>query len=83
MHRSQIGRCNNREAYRNQQYLQRAMEEAKRLVLKSPLSDSSRCASPFEMPDTTGSTLKEIMKEMKQDVQDEIDIAASGKLNYC
>lgn len=72
MFSSQIGRCNNKEAYRNQQYLQRAMEEAKKLVSRSPLPGQSRCASPIEMPETTGSTIIEIMKEIKQDVQHEI-----------
>lgn len=66
--RSQIGRCNNRNAFRNQQYLQRAMEEAKKLVTKSPLKESSRAASPIEIVDETGSTLKEILKEIKQDI---------------
>lgn len=32
---SQIGRCHNRESFMNQQSLQRAMEEARRLVLEA------------------------------------------------
>lgn len=44
------------------------MEEARKLIAKSPMPGQSRSASPIEMPDTTGSTIVEIMKDIKQEV---------------
>lgn len=44
------------------------MEEAKKLVARSPLPGQSRSASPIDIPETTGSSIMEIMKDIKQDV---------------
>ncbi|XP_049878326.1 transient-receptor-potential-like protein isoform X2 [Pectinophora gossypiella] len=64
---SQIGRCRSRESFKNQQNLQRAMEEARKLVLRSPLP-GSRGASPIEMPLTPGHTLLELIKDISTEV---------------
>jgi hypothetical protein len=64
---SQIGRCHNREAYRNQQNLMKAMAEARRLVEKGPLP-SSRSISPVEYEDHS-KTLLDLLKS----ITDEID----------
>lgn len=59
---SQIGRCHTRESVKKQQNLHRAMEEVKRLaILKSP-ENISRAASPFILPDMTGSDLLDIVR---------------------
>lgn len=63
---TQIGRCRNRESFRNQQNLQRAMEEAKRLVSRSPAV--SRTCSPVEFYDPTTSTLLELLKNITEEV---------------
>lgn len=47
------------------------MEEAKKLVLRSPLPGGSRCGSPIELPDTTGSCLMELLQNIKDEVEEE------------
>lgn len=64
---SQIGRCRSRESFKNQQNLQRAMEEARKLVLRSPLP-GSRAATPIEMPVSPGHTLLELIKDISTEV---------------
>lgn len=59
--RSQIGRCNNKESYKNQQILQRAMEEAHRLKNRSP--DRTRSATPMHLPESTTEHLLDLLKE--------------------
>lgn len=63
---TQIGRCRNRESFRNQQNLQRAMEEAKRLVSRSPAA--SRSCTPVEFYDPTTNTLLELLKNISEEV---------------
>lgn len=62
---TQIGRCRNRESFRNQQNLQRAMEEAKRLVSRSPAA--SRTCTPVEFYDPTTNTLLELLKNITEE----------------
>ncbi|CAH0397075.1 unnamed protein product [Chilo suppressalis] len=64
---SQIGRCRTRESFKNQKNLQRAMDEARKLVLKSPLP-GSRGASPIDLPLTPGDTLLELIKDISTEV---------------
>ncbi|KAF9424359.1 hypothetical protein HW555_000498, partial [Spodoptera exigua] len=64
---SQIGRCRSRESFKNQQNLQRAMEEARKLVLRSPLP-GSRVGTPIEMPISPGHTLLELIKDFSTEV---------------
>ncbi|XP_060806466.1 transient-receptor-potential-like protein [Amyelois transitella] len=73
---SQIGKCRSRESYKNQQNLQRAMDEARKLVLRSPLPDSSRGASPIEMPVTPGHTLLELIKDISTEVGEPVDLSS-------
>nr|XP_049697241.1 transient-receptor-potential-like protein isoform X1 [Helicoverpa armigera] len=65
---SQIGRCRSRESFKNQQNLQRAMEEARKLVLRSPLPEGSRVGTPIEMPISPGHTLLELIKDISTEV---------------
>lgn len=65
---TQIGRCRNRESFRNQQNLQRAMDEAKRLVARSPVV--SRACTPVEFYDPTTSTLLELLKNITEEVDE-------------
>lgn len=62
---TQIGRCRNRESFRNQQNLQRAMDEAKRLVSRSPVA--SRSCTPVEFYDPTTNTLLELLKNITEE----------------
>ncbi|XP_031764997.2 transient-receptor-potential-like protein [Galleria mellonella] len=73
---SQIGRCRSRESFKNQQNLQRAMDEARKLVLRSPLPEGSRGASPIEMPVTPGHTLLELIKDISTEVGEPVDLSS-------
>lgn len=63
---TQIGRCRNRSSFQNQQNLQRAMDEAKRLVSRSPIQ--SRPCTPVEFYDPTTNTLLELLKNIREEV---------------
>ncbi|KAL0829972.1 hypothetical protein ABMA28_003436 [Loxostege sticticalis] len=66
---SQIGRCRTRKSFKNQQNLQRAMDEARKLVLRSP-QPGSRGMSPIDMPLplTPGHNLLELIKDISTEV---------------
>lgn len=64
---SQIGRCRNRQSFKNQQNLQRAMEEARRLVARSPM-DRSGNASPVSMAEDD--TLMKLLKNIAEELQE-------------
>ncbi|CAG5054107.1 unnamed protein product [Parnassius apollo] len=66
---TQIGRCRTRESFKNQQNLQRAMEEARKLVTRSPLPEVSRESSPIEMLLAPGSTLLELIKDISTELK--------------
>lgn len=63
---TQIGRCRNRESFRNQQNLAKAMSEAKRLVEHSPIQ--SRPCTPLEYSDPTTNTLLELLKNISEEI---------------
>lgn len=63
---TQIGRCRNRESFRNQQNLARAMNEAKKLVQHSPIQ--SRPCTPVEYNDPTTNTLLELLKNITEEI---------------
>lgn len=69
--RSQIGRCNNRESFKNQQNLQRAMFEAKKLISHSPLAGTLRHSSPSPiiLPETTGQSIEELLHDIKEETR--------------
>ncbi|XP_026736732.1 transient-receptor-potential-like protein [Trichoplusia ni] len=73
---SQIGRCRSRESFKNQQNLQRAMEEARKLVLRSPLP-GSRVGTPIEMPISPGHTLLELIKDISTEVGEPVEPTTS------
>lgn len=65
---SQIGRCKNRDSFRQQQQLQKAMNEARRLVERSPLP-RSRSASPMMdgYEDETTNTLLQLINQLAEE----------------
>ncbi|XP_045453434.1 transient-receptor-potential-like protein [Melitaea cinxia] len=67
---SQIGRCRTRQSIKKQQNLQRAIEEARKLVLHSPVP-GSRAVSPIEMPVTPGHTILELIKDISTEIKDQ------------
>lgn len=67
---SQIGRCNNRESFKNQQNLQKAMEQARRLVSRSPLPGGSPMVSaPLPLLDTTGTSIMELLQDITEEAE--------------
>lgn len=64
---SQIGRCRSRQSFKNQQNLQKAMAEARRMVLRSPETRSG-AMTPINLPeeDTLMKLLKNIAEEMHE-----------------
>ncbi|KAG4074110.1 hypothetical protein HA402_014315 [Bradysia odoriphaga] len=66
---TQIGRCNSRESFKNQENLRKAIDEAKKLVSHSPLPRSSSC-SPVEYSDPHSSTLLQLLKNISEEVDD-------------
>nr|XP_014288104.1 transient-receptor-potential-like protein isoform X2 [Halyomorpha halys] len=67
---SQIGHCNSREAFKNQQCLQRAMQEAQKLVTRSPIA-TPRSPSPanVSLPETTGASIMELLHDISRETQ--------------
>lgn len=64
---SQIGRCRNRQSFKNQQNLQRAMDEARRLVARSPM-ERSGTASPIDVAEDD--TLMKLLKNIAEELQE-------------
>ncbi|XP_041970027.1 transient-receptor-potential-like protein [Aricia agestis] len=78
---SQIGRCRTRESFKNRKNLQHAMEQARKLVLHSPVPEGSRVPSPIEMPATPGRSLQELINDMSQDVGATVDVRPASPYN--
>lgn len=74
---SQIGRCRNRQSFKNQQNLQKAMEEARRLVMRSPLPGSPHFSPQMEILDPTTNTLIELLKNITEEVGDDERLSVS------
>lgn len=65
---TQIGRCRDRKSFRNQQNLAKAMTEAKRLVLHSPIQE--RPLTPVQYNDPTSNTLLELLKDLSAEIDE-------------
>uniref|UniRef100_A0A182RLY7 ANK_REP_REGION domain-containing protein n=1 Tax=Anopheles funestus TaxID=62324 RepID=A0A182RLY7_ANOFN len=65
---SQIGRCRNRDSFRQQQQLQKAMAEARRLVERSPLPRSRSVSPHIEgYTDETTNTLLNLLSQLAEE----------------
>ena len=60
---SQIGKSNSKSAIRNQESLKLAMEEARRLVLTSPLPP----ISPIKLPKSPSAMILRVLKDGEMD----------------
>lgn len=74
---SQIGRCRNRDSFRNQQNLLKAMEQAKRLIERSPLPQSPSHSDNYSIVDPTNETLVQLLKNISEEIN---EISPSGTL---
>ncbi|KAL7031376.1 hypothetical protein ACKWTF_006982 [Chironomus riparius] len=66
---SQIGRCKNRDSFRNQQNLLKAMEQAKKLIERSPLPQSPS-HSEYSIVDQTNETLVQLLKNISEEINE-------------
>lgn len=69
---SQIGRCNNRESFKKQQNLERAMREAKRKLM-SPSPDGIDMRNVSPLPQTEHSSLVTLITEFAKEMKSEKD----------
>lgn len=67
---SQIGRCKNRESFKNQQNLLRAMEQAKKLIERGPSIPASPNPSDRYNMDQTNHTLIQLLKNISEEIND-------------
>lgn len=67
---SQIGRCRNRDSFRNQQNLLKAMEQAKRLIERSPLPQSPSHSETYSIVDQTNETLVQLLKNISEEINE-------------
>lgn len=70
---SQIGRCRNRQSFKNQQNLMKAMEQARKLIEQSPSTPMS--PTPSHSPnlgyvDETSRTLVELLKNISDEINE-------------
>lgn len=63
---SQIGKSCSKASLQSQQSLKRAIEEAKRIVQKSPLPPDV----PIELPETTAATILHVLHNIVEDNDD-------------
>lgn len=66
---TQIGRCRNRESFKNQQNLLKAMEQARKLIERAPMA-SPRCHSPIELVDDTSRTLVQLLQNISEEINE-------------
>ncbi|KAI5741506.1 hypothetical protein M8J76_014316 [Diaphorina citri] len=68
---SQIGRCNNRESFKKQQNLERAMREAKRKLMTPSPDGKDMRFSTSPMPTTEQSSLVKLISEFAKEMKNE------------
>lgn len=67
---SQIGRCKNRESFKNQQNLLKAMEQARKLIERAPLSPSPNHSYNYDVMDQTNQTLVQLLKNISDEINE-------------
>lgn len=67
---SQIGRCRNRDSFRNQQNLLKAMEQAKKLIERSPMPQSPNHSDAYSIVDPTNETLVQLLKNISEEINE-------------
>lgn len=67
---SQIGRCNKRESFKNQQNLLKAMEQARRLIERGPMSPTPSHTFTYDVMDQTNQTLVQLLRNISEEIND-------------
>jgi transient-receptor-potential-like protein len=65
--RSQVGHCNSRESFRRQQNLQKAIQEAHKLVKKTPTLGRNEGNSSVTIPNRTTSSLMKLLSDITEE----------------
>lgn len=66
---SQIGRCKNRESFKNQQNLLKAMEQARKLIERGPMQSPNHSFN-YDVMDQTNQTLVQLLKNISEEIND-------------
>lgn len=66
---SQVGHCNKRESFKRQQNLQKAMDQARKLVNHTPTPGTYKKTSLITIPVTTASSLMELLKDITEETE--------------
>lgn len=69
---SQIGRCKNRESFKNQQNLLKAMDQAKKLIDRSPMPQSPAHSETYSIVNQTNETLLKLLQNISEEINNEI-----------
>lgn len=67
---SQIGRCRNRESFKQQQNLLKAMEQARKLIERTPMNHSPHHNENSYFIDQTSSTLVQLLKNISEEINE-------------
>lgn len=67
---SQIGRCRNRNSFKNQQNLLKAMEQARRLIERGPMTQSPSHSIHYDIMDQTNQTLVQLLKNISEEINE-------------
>ena len=72
--RSQVGRCNSRESFKRQQNLQKAIDQARRLVKKTPTLGANKETSSIAIPERSASSLMKLLKDITEETDQGSDL---------
>lgn len=67
---SQIGRCRKRESFKNQQNLLKAMEQAKKLIERTPMASSPNHSAMYDILDPTNQTLVQLLQNISEEINE-------------
>jgi transient-receptor-potential-like protein len=73
LRRSQVGRCNSRESFKRQQNLQKAIQQARRLVKKTPTLGTNKGTSSIPIPERTASSLMKLLNDITEETDQSSD----------
>lgn len=67
LRRSQVGHCKSRVSFKRQQNLQKAIDQARRLVSKTPTLGTNEGTSSITVPERTASSLMKLLKDITEE----------------
>jgi len=67
LHRSQVGHCKSRESFKRQEKLQKAIDQAQKLVKKSPTRGTNKGTSSMMVPKRTASSFTKLLNDITEE----------------